>query len=127
MIMVKWQRLCLLAAGLGGAMAVGFAALSAHGMDGQAADWLERGSRFQLIHAVALLVLGLGRGQGRWLKASSALFLLGSILFSGSLYAMALASLPVVYLVPAGGTCFILGWLALAIGALSPGSQDRIT
>lgn len=127
MTTVTWQRLCVLAAGVSGAMAVGFAAMSAHGMDGQAADWLERGSRFQLIHAVALLVLGLGRGQGRWLKASSALFLLGSILFSGSLYAMALASLPVVYLVPVGGSCFILGWVALAIGALSPGSRQDPT
>ncbi len=124
MTTVRWQRGCVLLAGLSGAMAVGFAAMSAHGMDGQAADWLERGSRFQLIHAVALLALGLGKGQGRWLKASSVLFLLGSILFSGSLYAMALASLPVVYLVPVGGSCFILGWLALACGAMSPGSRQ---
>jgi len=122
---VRWQKLCVLLGGLNGAMAVGFAAMSAHGMEGQAADWLERGSRFQLIHAVVFLALGLGRGQGRWLKAASLMFLLGSILFSGSLYAMALASWPVVFLVPAGGTCFILGWLALACGALSPGSRQE--
>ncbi len=120
---LRWQRVCTFLAGLNGAMAVGVAAMSAHGMDGQAADWLQRGSRFQLIHAVVLLALGLGTGQGRWLKAASLLFLLGSILFSGSLYAMALASLPVVYLVPVGGSCFILGWLALACGAFSPGSR----
>lgn len=127
MTTIRWQRCCVLLAGLSGAMAVGFAAMSAHGMEGQAADWLERGSRFQLIHAVALAAMGLGRGQGRWLKASSALFLLGSILFSGSLYAMALASWPVVFLVPAGGSCFILGWLALAGSALSPGSRQDTT
>ena len=125
MTTVRWQKLCVLLGGLNGAMAVGFAAMSAHGMEGQAADWLERGSRFQLIHAVVFLALGLGRGQGRWLKAASLMFLLGSILFSGSLYAMALASWPVVFLVPAGGTCFILGWLALACGALSPGSRQE--
>ena len=124
MTTLRWQRTCVLLAGLSGAMAVGFAAMSAHGMDGQAADWLERGSRFQLIHAVALMAMGLGKGQGRWLKASSLLFLLGSILFSGSLYAMALAHLPVVFLVPAGGSCFILGWLALGVSALSPGSRQ---
>jgi uncharacterized membrane protein YgdD (TMEM256/DUF423 family) len=105
-------------------MAVGLAAMGAHGVEAQAADWLERGSRFQLIHAGVLLVLGLGRGQGRWLKAASSLFLLGSILFSGSLYAMALASSPIVFLVPVGGSCFILGWLALACGAMSPGSRQ---
>jgi uncharacterized membrane protein YgdD (TMEM256/DUF423 family) len=124
MTTARWQRLCVLAAGISGAMAVGFAAMGAHGVEAPAADWLERGSRFQLIHAVALLVLGLGRGQGRWLKASSLLFSLGSILFSGSLYAMALASLPIVFLVPIGGTCFILGWLALACSAFSPGSRQ---
>ena len=64
MTTMRWQRLCVLVAGLSGAMAVAFAAMSAHGTEAQAADWLERGSRFQLIHAVVLLVLGLGRGQG---------------------------------------------------------------
>jgi len=124
MTTVRWQRLCVLAAGISGAMAVGFAAMGAHGAEAQAADWIGRGSHFQLIHAGVLLVLGLGKGQGRWLKAASVLFALGSILFSGSLYAMALASLPVVYLVPVGGTCFILGWLALAASAFSPGSPQ---
>ncbi len=106
-------------------MAVGVAAMGAHGYEEQAAKWLELGSRYQLIHAVALAVLGLGKGQGRWLKASSLLFGLGSILFCGSLYAMALASSPIVFLVPIGGTCFILGWLALACSAFSPGSRQE--
>ena len=125
MTTVRWQRLCVLLGGLSGAVAVGFAAMGAHGVEAQAADWIGRGSHFQLLHAAVLVALGLGRGQGRWLKAASALFLLGSILFSGSLYAMALASLPVVFLVPVGGSCFILGWLALAGSALSPGSRQE--
>ena len=124
MTTIRWQRLCVLAAGLSGVIAVGIAAMGAHGYEAQQASWLERGSRYQLIHAVVLLVFGLGRGQGRWLKAASVLFLLGSILFSGSLYAMALASLPVIYLVPVGGSCFILGWVALAASAFSPGSRQ---
>ena len=127
MTTVRWQRLCILAAGINGAIAVGVAAMAAHGLDEQASDWLQRGSRYQLIHAVVLLCLGLGRGQGRWLKAASLLFLLGSILFAGSLYAMALASWPVVFLVPAGGSCFILGWVALACSAFSPGSKQNPT
>ena len=124
MTTVRWQRLCVLAAGLSGATAVAFAAMGAHGVEAQAADWIGRGSHFQLVHAVVLAVLGLGKGQGRWLKAASVLFTLGSILFCGSLYAMALASLPVVFLVPVGGSCFILGWLALAASAFSPGSRQ---
>ena len=101
-------------------MAVAMAALGAHGMESQAADWLERGSRMQLIHAAALLAIGLGIGEGRWLKAASLFFALGTILFSGSLYAMALASSPIVFTVPIGGTCFILGWLAVLGSALRP-------
>jgi uncharacterized membrane protein YgdD (TMEM256/DUF423 family) len=124
MTTVHWQKLCVFAAGFSGAMAVGFAAMGAHGFDEPAAKFLDTGSRFQLIHAVVLLALGLGKGQGRWLKASSVLFLLGTILFSGSLYAVALASLPVNHLIPAGGGCFILGWLALACSAFSPGSRQ---
>ena len=124
MTTVRWQKICIFTAGLSGAMSVGFAALGAHGFEEQAAKFLETGSHFQLIHAVVLMALGLGRGQGRWLKAASLLFLLGTTLFSGSLYAMALASLPLGHLVPVGGTCFILGWLALACSALSPGSRQ---
>ena len=124
MTTVRWQRLCVLVAGVSGAMGVGFAAMGAHGFDEPAAKFLDTGSRFQLIHAVILLALGLGKGQGRWLKASSLLFFLGSILFSGSLYAVALASIPVNHLIPVGGSCFILGWLALACGAFSPGSRQ---
>lgn len=124
MTTVRWQRLCVLVAGLSGAIGVGAAAMGAHGFEEPAAKWMETGSHMQLIHALVLLALGLGKGQGRWLKAASVLFLLGSILFSGSLYAMALASLPVVFLVPIGGTCFILGWVALACSAFSPGSRQ---
>lgn len=124
MTTVRWQRFCVLAAGISGAIGVSIAAIGAHGVTEQAAGWIERGSKYQLIHAAVLLCFGLGRGQGRWLKASSLLFGLGTVLFSGALYAMALASLPVVYCVPVGGTCFILGWLALAGSAFSPGSRQ---
>jgi uncharacterized membrane protein YgdD (TMEM256/DUF423 family) len=116
--MTGWQRLSIAAAGLSGAMAVGFAAIAAHGLDGKAADWIGRGAHFQLIHAVALLALGLGRGDGPWLKAAALLWGAGIILFSGALYVVALTGLPVTALVPVGGCAFILGWLTVMISAI---------
>jgi uncharacterized membrane protein YgdD (TMEM256/DUF423 family) len=113
-----WQRFCFIAAGLGGAIAVGFAAYGAHGLDGQAADWIERGSRFQLIHAAALLGLSMKVGEGRWFRSAAVLMTAGMILFSGALYAMAVAHWPVVFLVPFGGTSFILAWLSVLVAGL---------
>jgi uncharacterized membrane protein YgdD (TMEM256/DUF423 family) len=108
------MRLLRVIAGVSGAMAIGFAAYAAHGIDGQAAEWIEKGSRYQLIHAAVLLAPVY---QGRWGKFAAALFVAGMVLFSGSLYVMALSGthLP---LVPFGGTAFILGWLCLAVSAL---------
>ena len=121
-----WQRISVAAAGLIGATAVGFAAYGAHGLDGQAAEWIEKGSRFALIHAVALLALGVGRGQGGGLKLAALFFVVGAVLFSGTLFLMAVTALRPVFLVPIGGTSFILGWLAVFSAALRPGSPDAI-
>jgi uncharacterized membrane protein YgdD (TMEM256/DUF423 family) len=100
-------------------MAVAFAAIAAHGLDGRAADWIGRGAHFQLIHAVALLALGLGQSDGPWLKAAALLWGTGTLLFSGALYLMALAGLKLSSLVPVGGSAFILGWLAVMISAFA--------
>jgi uncharacterized membrane protein YgdD (TMEM256/DUF423 family) len=75
--------------------------------------------RFQMIHALALLVLGilLTLGRSRWLSAAGALFLLGIVLFSGGIYAwLATDVKPFVHVVPVGGMAWTLGWLLLAIG-----------
>jgi uncharacterized membrane protein YgdD (TMEM256/DUF423 family) len=112
------QRLCLAVAGLGGAMAVAAAASGAHGLDGQAASWIEKGSRFQLIHACALLALARAPLAGLWPRLAALLFLAGMVLFSGSLYAMALSAWKPVFLVPLGGGAYLCGWLALAAAAL---------
>jgi len=108
---MNWIRVV---AGVSGAIAIGLAAYGAHGVDGQAAEWIEKGSRYQLIHAAVLLA---PIYQGRWAKFAAMLFVGGTILFSGSLYAMALTGShsPAV---PVGGTFFILGWLCLAVSAL---------
>ena len=115
------------------AMAVGLGAYAAHGLDklivdrgfqselGQRLDWFETGVRYHMYHALSLVLIGIYFRSGRttqMLGASSLMFLLGILLFSGSLYSLALVSAEFRWLgaiTPLGGLSFIVGWLLLAI------------
>jgi uncharacterized membrane protein YgdD (TMEM256/DUF423 family) len=111
----------LFLAGISGAMAVGFGAYGAHALAGEptAAQWVEKASRYQMYHAVALLVVSrMQREGGRLVCLAGLLFAVGSLFFCGALYGLALASLPLNALAPVGGCSFILGWLALAAAAV---------
>lgn len=80
---------------------------------------------YQAWHGVALLAIGLagGRVSGlprRLLHATAIAFLLGTVLFSGSLYVHALTgTVPIPVLTPLGGGIFIVGWFVLAAAGLS--------
>ena len=110
------------AAALNGLVAVTAGAYSAHGLGAEAADWMETGSRYQMWHALAILAVLLLRrsdGAGWLLRAASWAFLLGILLFSVSLYAMALTGLRTSgSLAPVGGVSFMIGWAALALHGL---------
>src|SRR4051812_33114007 len=88
----------------------------------------ETAARYQLIHALALLVVALAasRAASGAVTAAGWLFAVGILLFSGSLYALALSGVRVLgALTPLGGVCFLAGWAALALagrGLLSAGS-----
>lgn len=115
--MGRWWRIV---AGMSGAMAVAAGAYAAHGAGdaGQISSWMEKGARYQMYHALALLALAHWADQAGWAgRAAGLLFCLGTLLFSGGLYALALLSWPVVPLIPVGGSCFIAGWLCLALAA----------
>jgi uncharacterized membrane protein YgdD (TMEM256/DUF423 family) len=101
-------------AALSGAVAVLAGAFGAHGAADKAAEWLRTGAEYQMVHAVAaLLALGLPRGRG-----AAMLLLGGSVLFAGTLYAMAVGGPKWLGAVtPLGGAAMIVGWLVLAIAA----------
>lgn len=109
-----------LAAALG-LTAVAFGAFAAHGLDAggdsRAAQWLATGSHYQMVHAVAIIAaIAWGRERG---ILPAALWVVGAILFPGSLYALALgAPKAVAALAPVGGMALLLGWAALAWQAL---------
>lgn len=84
-------------------------------------------ARYGLWHALALLLVALRWRQddlyspGFWLAASGWCFLAGQILFSGSLYALALGLLPWSGVLTKPGLAFLVaGWLALFVHALLP-------
>lgn len=115
--------ICL--AGLNGALGVIGGALGAHGDQIGHGDWLtpliDTASRFQLVHAAALLGVGVmvGQGFGRLAVLAGLLFLIGCLLFSGGLYANGFWHWRLGAMVaPWGGTSFILGWLVLAVAGL---------
>ncbi len=107
-----------------GALGVALGAFGAHGLKARVgAEMLavfETGVRYHLVHALALLAVGLAaeRWPGPWTAASGWLFVAGVVVFSGSLYAMTLGGARWLgAITPLGGLSFILGWLCLAIAA----------
>ena len=114
---------------LGAALAfvgVALGAFGAHALRGSlSAEHLaafETGVRYQLIHAVALVLVGvlLDRRPSRLTRASGWCFVLGIVLFSGSLYVLSLTGITAFgILTPLGGLCFLAGWACLALGVSS--------
>ena len=115
------DRLAFAIGCLSAAVAVTLGAFGAHGLRGRLVpDMLmtfEIGVRYQMYHALALLAVGLA--LSRWpsstLTLAAWLFVAGTLVFSGSLYALALTGQRWLGAVtPLGGAAFIAGWLALA-------------
>jgi uncharacterized membrane protein YgdD (TMEM256/DUF423 family) len=108
-----WIRL----AALSGLISVMAGAFGAHGMAGRpmAQDLLKTGAQYEAIHALATVAaVLLARDGGRRAVLAPTLFLTGSLLFSGSLYALALGAPRLVGAVtPLGGLAFMAGWASL--------------
>ncbi|RWT75444.1 DUF423 domain-containing protein [Aeromonas caviae] len=113
------QRHWLVLAGFFGLTATMLGAYGAHGLaaTGIAPSLLtafNTAVQYQFFHALALLVLGLCGVRGKVITFAGAVFVLGILGFSGSIYAMVLLGNKGLGLItPAGGLCFMLGWAAL--------------
>lgn len=118
------KRWFFLAAVMGG-LAVAMGAFAAHGLartlDARMLAIFETGARYQMYHALAMGLAALAmRGQAAKLAGIAAgLFLAGILLFSGSLYLLALTGITALGMItPLGGLCLIAGWTTLALSAL---------
>jgi uncharacterized membrane protein YgdD (TMEM256/DUF423 family) len=110
---------------INGLLAVAFGAFAAHGLKGILSEGLlavfQTGVEYQAMHALALLAVGLLGEHGRHprLRLAGWAFATGILLFSGSLYLLALTDARWLGAVtPFGGTAFLVGWGALAWYAL---------
>ena len=119
------DRLFLALGALSGAVAVTLGAFGAHALRGRLAPELaaafEVGVRYQMYHALALLAVAWAatRAPGGGVAFAGWLFVGGTVVFSGSLYLLALTGARWLGAVtPVGGLAFIAGWLLLAWAAL---------
>lgn len=94
-------------AALSAALAITAGAFGAHGAASpQAAEWLRTGGMYQLVHAVAAMVLM------QAMRGPAALMLAGAVIFAGTLYLMALgAPRWLGAITPIGGSLLIAAWL----------------
>ena len=124
------ERFSLSMAAINGFLAVGFGAFGAHGLkkklagvpDGaQRLEWWNTGAHYQGMHALALglsAYVGTRSTSGAASMAPAA-FVIGILLFSGSLYVMTLTGIRKLGAVtPLGGLALLVGWASLAFASL---------
>ena len=119
------QKNVLLVAAVLGFLGVAFGAFGAHGLRGRLSPEMlavfEIGVRYQMYHVVALLAVSAAIahfGRARLLVVAGWSFLAGVIIFSGSLYALALTGTGLFgAITPIGGVGLLIGWACLALFA----------
>jgi uncharacterized membrane protein YgdD (TMEM256/DUF423 family) len=119
------DRTFLLVGAVAAFLAVTLGAFGAHGLRGRLSpDMLavfETGVRYHMYHALALILVALvmGRMSGWLIQTAGWCFVAGIVLFSGSLYALALSGVTILGAVtPIGGLAFLIGWACLAFAAI---------
>lgn len=121
------QILMGIAALLGG-LAVAGGAFASHALKSKLSDRaleiFETGTRYQMYHALALLLVVVLLAQSQsaqtWLSSAGIAFIVGTLIFSGSLYALSLFGIKWLgAITPIGGAAFLVGWGCLAIAAFN--------
>ncbi len=128
--MSKIEKTSLAAGLLFGVTGVILGAVGSHALKGYPAESLkffQIGNKYQIYHALFLLVLGLleHRYPGRLMNLSIFGTITGTVLFSGSLYLLALANIKISMITPIGGMLLISAWVLLLIHVLSTKTQSK--
>lgn len=121
-------RIFLLVAAILGGFSVAGGAFASHALKEKlterAIEIFETGARYQMYHALALLLVALlltrTEPLSATLIASGVAFIVGVVIFSGSLYALSLTGIKWLgAITPLGGVAFLVGWICLAVAAFS--------
>ena len=115
-----------------GFLGVMLGAFGAHGLEERLAanghlDTWETATLYLFVHAIALLTLSALSGSlaSKSLRLVGYFWIAGVIVFSGSLYILALSNFTKLGMItPLGGLCFLLGWLLLALCGLKGPKSD---
>ncbi len=115
------MKIWLFIAALNGFIAVTAGAFGAHGLQGRLDSYalgvFETAARYQIYHALAMGIAAIAL-KDTMAHAAGGFFLAGIILFSGSLYALALTGMKGLGMVtPFGGLAFLVGWALIATAA----------
>lgn len=129
---IAWTaRLLMVFGALSGGTTVMLGAFGAHGLEGMltadALDTYNTAVQYQGLHALALFACGLlaMHHGGIGLRIAGSAFLVGTLLFSGSLYLLVLTDIHWLGMItPFGGLSFIIGWFALAAAGWSATRYD---
>ena len=117
-------QLFMVTASILAGLSVAAGAFASHALKPQlserAMEIFETGARYQMYHALALLFVGLALTQieipSIWLRLAGFAFIVGVLLFSGSLYTLSLSGIKWLgAITPIGGAAFLLGWGCLAV------------
>jgi len=126
-------RLFLLLGAAFGFLAVALGAFAAHGLEGRLdADrlaWFRTGVDYHLAHALALVLTGFlmrEHAPHPAVRVAGFAFAFGIVVFSGSLYALALTGVTALGMItPFGGVGFLVGWVALMWGVAREDRASR--
>ena len=119
------MRAFLATGAIGGLLSVALGAFGAHALKGQLSERMlaawGTSTDYQMFHSLALILVAVFMYQFpniKRLQWSGRLFIVGLVVFCGSLYAMALTGITWLgAITPLGGVSFMLGWLILALSA----------
>lgn len=107
------------------ALGVLIGAFGAHSLKSQLSPDMQQvyktGVEYLFYHALGLMVIGLTgfHLHSRWLLRAGILIILGIVLFSGSLFALAVSGVKLLGIItPFGGVSFVIGWIFFAVSLL---------
>ncbi|MCG9771298.1 DUF423 domain-containing protein [Pseudoalteromonas piscicida] len=105
---------CLLSVALG--------AFAAHGLKGRLSDYaigiFNTAAQYQMTHGLAIIATAFLIKWGLKVQVAGGFFIAGVLLFSGSLYLLAVTGMKWLGLItPIGGTCFLIAWILLIVQA----------